>query len=133
MNTSVISLPRLRKIRFFKTINLTANPIKGGTPPRLKNCSATSIFFLVSTRAASLNLIIFLVNNLTTAPSSIREYMSKNIHHTPPITPAIIHIPFPTEDKNSMNCSDKLAFVLTMIKPALININNISNLSFNPS
>lgn len=127
------NLTTLKKAKFFNTINFTANPIRGGTPPRLKNCKAISIFFLLSPVAISLNLRHFLVSSLLTAPSNMSEYIVKNMPQTCPINPANIHIPLPTEDKNNMNCKERLELTFTTIKEPPIPIKTSRLISFIPS
>ena len=129
----MIRVVSLKLIKFFNTISFTAKPINGGTPPRLKNCKATSNFLVLSLIARSLNLLILLVIILVTALTNIREYMIKNKLHILPIKAASIHIPFPTEERNNMYWSDKFLFKLMMMKEALISIKPNNKFSLIPN
>jgi len=66
MNTRNNTNTILTLTKLFNTINFTAKPIKGGTPPKLKKCIATMIFLILSLVATSLNFNSLPTTRITT-------------------------------------------------------------------
>lgn len=94
--------PNLNDVRDFNTISLTLNPIKGGTPPRLKNCTASPTKINKGPNLRSLNLDDLTCDNNMTAGTNMIEYPAKNAAQLPTNTLLIMNPPFLTEDKNSI-------------------------------